>query len=316
MNANCEVGSNTMALQSGASFVPTANTKCRNIIVSNNVFVNDPGASIATCIGVFAYDWGAWTENVIIESNVMVNFVRMVTVQGPFNGVKIANNQSVSVAGASCGLIAGLHMPGIASSYGAQADSFFNDLDIVNNTISSRGQNGFIEIQYTAITTTAYMGVFNISGNVIDATLVLSASVGISVDLTSTTPSNTLLNVENNIVQRYNYAFQLNNCGNVVLANNKSQKNTNYLIQGGNLSFNAYGNITRNGLLFGRSTLASGTIAVLGSDCNTGDNIMVSRYGSSGTLGELSVASVSNGTFTINSSSGADNSSVVWQVIH
>ena len=316
INPNCEVDSNTMALQSGAAFLPTANTICRNIVVSNNVFVNDGSVRIATGIGVFAYDWGAWTENVIIESNVMVNFVRMVTVQGPFNGVKIANNQSVSTSGNACGIINALHMPGIASSYGAQADSYFNDLDITNNTISSRGENGFIEIQYTAITTTAYMGAFNISNNTLDAVTTLSANQGIAVNLRSTTPTNTTLTVENNFVQRYNFAFAIIECGNAVLANNKVQKNTNYLNQSGNLSLNAYGNITRNGLLFGRSTLSSGTVSVITSDCNSGDNIMVSRYGSSGTLGELSVASVSNGTFTINSSSGADNSSVVWQVIH
>jgi hypothetical protein len=240
----------------------------------------------------------------------------MVTVQGPFNGVKIANNQSVSTSGNACGIINALHMPGIASSYGAQANSYFNDLDITNNTISSRGENGFIEIQYTAITTTAYMGAFNISNNTLDAVTTLSANQGIAVNLRSTTPTNTTLTVENNFVQRYNFAFAINESGNVVLANNKVQKNTNYLNQSGNLSLNAYGNITRNGLLFGRSTLASGTVTVVTSDCNSGDNIMVSRYGSSGTLGELSVASVGNGTFTINSSSGADNSSVVWQVIH
>jgi hypothetical protein len=317
ISANCEVGSNTMALQSGAAFVPTANTNCRNIIVSNNVFVNDFGVDIATCIGVFAYDWGAWSENVIIESNVTNNFQRMVTVQGPFNGVKISNNQSVSVASAiAAGRISALHMPGIQSNYGSQANSFFNDLDIVNNTISSRSNNGSVDINLSAITTTAYVGAFNISNNTIDATLVLSGGIGINVYLISTTPANTLLTVENNIVQRYNFGFQIRHCGNVVFANNKSQKNTNYVNQNNNLSFNAYGNVTRNGLLFGRSTLASGTVAVLGSDCNSGDNIVVSRYGSSGTLGELSVASVGNGTFTINSSSGADNSSVVWQIIH
>ncbi len=317
INTNCEVGSNTMSLQSGAVFIPTANTNCRNIVVSNNVFVNDTSARIATCIGVFSYDWGAWSENVIIESNVMINFTRMVTVQGPFNGVKIANNQSVSTAGSTCGLINGLHMPSMASNYGVESDSFFNDLDISNNTISSRGQNGFIEIQYTAITTTAYMGEFNISGNIIDATLVLSDAIGISIDLRSMTPVNTTLTIENNFVQRYNYAFQINNCGNVVLANNKSQKNTNYLIQGGNLSFNAYGNITRNGLLFGKSKLSAGTVTVLGSDCNTGDNIMVSHYDKSGTsLGNLYLSNVGDGIFDINSTSATDDSNVIWQIIH
>jgi hypothetical protein len=318
MSQYCEVGSNTMALQSGAAFAPTNNTNCRNIIVSNNVFVNDFGVDIATCIGVFAYDWGAWTENVIIESNTSSNFQRMVTVQGPFNGVKIANNQSVSVTGGiSAGRIELLQMPGIQSNYGAEANSFFNGLDIINNTISSRGLNGAIDLNLSAITTTAYVGAFNISGNTIDAILVLSGGIGINAYLISTTPTNTTLTVENNFVQRYNFGFQLRHCGNVVLANNKSQKNTNYLIQSNNLSFNAYGNITRNGLLFGQSKLTAGTVTVLGSDCNTGDNIMVSHYDNSGiALGHLYLTNIGNGVFDINSTSATDDSKVIWHVIH
>ena len=317
INANCEALSNTLSLQSATALVPSANSNCRNITVSNNVFVNDAGPIIATCIGVFAYDWGAWNENVIIESNVMTNFARMVTVQGPFNGVKISNNQSVSTSGSQSGIVNCLHMPSMASNYGTEANSFFNGLDIVNNTISSRSENGYIEINYSAITTTAYMGSFNISDNVIDATLVLSSSVGIAANLISTTAANTTLTVENNFVKRYNYAFQFSNCGNVVLANNKSQANTNYLIQGSNLSFNAYGNITRNGLLFGRSKLSSGTVTVSGSDCNAGDTIMVSHYDNSGvSLGHLYLANVGNGTFDINSTSATDDANVVWQIIH
>jgi hypothetical protein len=242
----------------------------------------------------------------------------MVTVQGPFNGVKISNNQSVSTSGGlSAGRIQALQMPSMASAYGSQANSYFNNLDIVNNIISSRSSNGFIDIDLSAITTTAYVGVFKISNNVIDATLTLSPDIGINANLVSTIPSNTTLTVENNFVQRYNYGFQLRNCGNVVLSNNNSQKNTNYLIQSGNLTFNAYGNVTRNALLSGKSKLAAGTVTVLGSDCNTGDNIMVSHYDNTGaSLGHLYLSNIGNGTFDINSTSATDVSNVIWQIIH
>ena len=317
INANCEVGSNTLALQSGAVFLPTANTKCRNVVISNNVFKNDSGADVATCLGVFAYDWGAWSENVIIQSNTFDNFKRIVTVLGPFVGVKILDNQSISSAGFSSGSIAAGHMPGIASSYGAQSLSYFTDLDISSNTVSSIGENGVIDIGYTSITTTAFMGAFKITDNIFNEANVLNSGVCIAVNLRSTVPTNTTLSVESNFVQRYAYGFHLNECGNVVLANNKSQKNTNYLIQGGNLSFNAYGNITRNGLLSGKSKLAAGTVTVLGSDCNTGDNIMVSHYDNSGVaLGHLYVVNVGNGAFDIRSTSATDDANVSWHVIH
>jgi hypothetical protein len=314
INANCEVGSNTLSLQSGAVFLPSANTKCKNIIVSNNTFVNN-SADIAVCIGVFSYDWGAWSENIIIESNSVFNFRRMVAIRGPFDGIKISNNQSNSVAGFPCGIIDIQHMPGIAANYGTQANSFFNALDIAGNTIYSSSDNGFVSVDLSAITTTAYVGSFNISNNTINAK-VISANIGINVYAVSTTPANTTLIVENNFVGRYNYAFQLRNSGNVVLANNNSQKNTNYLIESGNSSFNSYGNITRNGLLFGKSKLASGTVTVTTSDCNTGDKIMVSHYDSIGTLGHLYLSNIGNGVFDINSTSATDDSNVIWQIIH
>lgn len=318
INPNCEIGSNTLSMQSGAVYLPSANTKCRNIVISDNVFVNDSGVNIASCIGVFAYDWGAWSENINIESNNFSNFRRMVAIRGPFNGVKISNNQSNSFSGSfPSGIIDLDHMAGIASSYGSQSNSFFNNLEISNNLISSRGDNGFISLSLNAITTTAYVGEFKVSNNTIDATTTLSANIGININLTSATPTNTTLKVENNFIQRYNYAFQLNNCGNVVLANNRSQKNTNYLIQGGNLSFNAYGNITRNGLLFGKSKLSGGTVTVLGSDCNTGDNIMVSYYDNSGAaLGSLYLANIGNGVFDVKSTSGTDAANVIWHIVH
>jgi polygalacturonase len=315
-SANSEISGLCISLQSGAVYLPSSNTKCRNITISNNVFVNDV-TDVAVCIGVYSYDWGAWSENIVIDSNAAINFRRLVSVKGPFNGVKISDNQSISTSSNVCGIIELAHMAGINSSYGAQANSYFNDLDIVNNTIGSLGNNGFISIDMTAISTTAYVGAFNISSNVIDSTPALSGNIGISVNLRSATPSNTTLTLDNNFIQRYNYAFQIVECGNVVLTNNKSKKNTNYLIQSGNLTFNAHGNITRNGSLFGRSKLAGGSVTVLGSDCNTNDNIMVSHFDNSGvTLGTLYLANIGNGIFDIKSTSATDDANVVWHVIH
>ena len=317
LNANCETGANILSTQSGAAFIPTANTNCRNITIANNVFNNEASANVELAIGVFAYDWGALSENIVIVNNTSSNIKRMVTVLGPFNGVKIIGNQSVSVAGSVSGTINAAHMPAIQSNYGTEANSYFTGLQIANNTISSLGENGFIDLNYSSITTTAHMGEFDISGNIIDATTTLSSNIGISVDLRSSDASKTQLSVEQNFVRRYNYAFQLNNSGNVVLANNKSQNNTNYLIQSGNASFNAYGNITRGGALFGRAKLSSGSVTVSGSDCNSGDNIMVTHYDNSGvTLGILYVSNVASGVFDINSTSATDDANVIWHVIH
>jgi hypothetical protein len=316
INANCEVGSNTLATQCASVLVPGANSVCKNIVISNNVFTNDGGADIATAIGIFAYDWGAWSQNITVEGNSFSNLKRMVAIRGPFNGIKVIGNQSVSAAGFTCGIIDAQHTPGMLSNYGVQANSYFNDLDISNNTISSQSDNGFILIDYSSINTTAFMGAFNVSNNIIDAK-VLSANIGMNINLKSTTSSNTFLSVENNFVQRYNFGFQIQECGSVTFANNRSTKNTNYLIQNTNVIFNAYGNITRNGLLAGKSKLVAGTVNVLTSDCNSGDLILVSHYNNgTATLGHLYLQNVGNGAFDIVSSSGTDDSDVTWQVIH
>ena len=61
----------------------------------------------------------------------------------------------------------------------------------------------------------------------------------------------------------------------------------------------------------------AGTVTVLGSDCNTGDNIMVSHYDNSGVaLGHLYVVNVGNGAFDIRSTSATDDANVSWHVIH
>jgi selenophosphate synthase len=64
---------------------------------------------------------------------------------------------------------------------------------------------------------------------------------------------------------------------------------------------------------YGTATLAAGTVSVALASVDSSTVVLVSRMAPSGTLGHLSVPSVSNGTgFTINSSSMSDASVVAW----
>ncbi len=67
---------------------------------------------------------------------------------------------------------------------------------------------------------------------------------------------------------------------------------------------------------WGQATLASGSVAVTLPSVNANSVVIVSRMTPSGTLGHLSVATVTPGTgFTITSSSGTDNSLVGYAVL-
>lgn len=67
---------------------------------------------------------------------------------------------------------------------------------------------------------------------------------------------------------------------------------------------------------WGKATLVSGSVAVTLPAVDASSVILVSRMAPSGSLGYLSVPSVTPGTgFTITSSSGADNSVVGYAVL-
>ena len=72
-----------------------------------------------------------------------------------------------------------------------------------------------------------------------------------------------------------------------------------------------------NGPSHGRAVLVGGTIVVSASEVQTNDIIQLTRVLVGGTLGHLSVGAVVAGTsFVINSSSGADTSTVAWSILH
>jgi hypothetical protein len=63
----------------------------------------------------------------------------------------------------------------------------------------------------------------------------------------------------------------------------------------------------------GQSTLVAGTITVTNTLATASSRIYVCRQEAGGTLGHLSVTRAA-GSFTINSSSGTDTSTVVWEI--
>lgn len=77
------------------------------------------------------------------------------------------------------------------------------------------------------------------------------------------------------------------------------------------------GNKFSTGPMMGRATLVAGSATVNTAEIQANDNVVLSRVVAGGTLGELSVGTITAGTsFTITSSSGTDTSAVFWQIVH
>lgn len=313
MAANCEVDYNVLTVESGSTIISGNNVECKDINIYANHF-NDANRRTAVTIGVFSYDWGAYARNINISGNTFYNVKRTVTVLGPFSGINITDNMHQGVAGSSTGAIEAANMPGITSVAGVEANSYYDGLSISNNTIASVGQNGSVTIVIPS--TTATVGAFSIVNNIFTSEATETNGIAINVEIVSSAPANNKINIFGNTINWYTTGFQIRNSGVVKLESNSVRAVTNELIQSGNYSLSRVNNTFRGYPLSGTATLVAGTVVVSPADCSVSDIIMLTRSTLSGTPGQLYVASVGNGTFTITSSSATDTSAVNWYVIH
>lgn len=77
------------------------------------------------------------------------------------------------------------------------------------------------------------------------------------------------------------------------------------------------GNRLSTGATMGQVQLSSGTATVSTTEVLAGDNIILSRVHAGGTLGNLSVGTITAGTsFTVTSSSNTDTSTIYWKIDH
>lgn len=77
------------------------------------------------------------------------------------------------------------------------------------------------------------------------------------------------------------------------------------------------GNRYGAGSIQGTATLVAGTVTVNTTEITTGDVVLLSRTTAGGTLGDLSVGTITNGTsFVINSNNAADTSTIAWEIRH
>lgn len=276
-------------------------------VISNNVVTNTQGtgiylASADNCIianNVCAFNGTVQSDATLPVGGIAINGPLCsqtiitgndISSSGKDGIVNSANNYSAITSNtiSSC-TQHGIHLRGINSS-----------LTISNNIVSATTERGI----YDDVSAKTYV---NITGN----TVYSSAVAGIEIN------GATKSNISNNISSGNGTYGILNNGSYNSFTNNVLTSNTTDAMTGVGSGNMRRGNKFTNGENQGTATLSGGTTTISTAEVRTGDIILVTRSTTGGTLGNLSVASITNATsFVLNSSSGTETSSVFWEIVH
>jgi parallel beta-helix repeat protein len=142
-------------------------------------------------------------------------------------------------------------------------------------------------------------------------------SYGIKVASGSYPVSN--IQILNNMIYDFDYAgIQLDQGDVIELRGNIIDNTTIDMgIDGSVTGLSRSNNRLNGGEIQGRATLVAGTVTVSTTEVVAADNIQLTNVVSGGTIGILSVGTITAGTsFVINSSSNTDTSVVFWQIVH
>lgn len=215
----------------------------------------------------------------------------------------------------------------------------FPSVQITNNVLKGRGtdpSNG-VSIAITA----SHAADMVVTGNDIDSFGSSGTNGGIKFSGTGSAQFQRL-KVSDNDIRNASYGVIINQASRYNISGNRFTSIANYGITTAN---SAYGNFINNrslggvvspgiqgldlsqdqasenrwtdGITSGLATLVAGTATVNTTEILTGDRISLSRTTTGGTVGNISVGTITSGTsFVINSSSASDTSVVYWQIIH
>ncbi len=102
-----------------------------------------------------------------------------------------------------------------------------------------------------------------------------------------------------------------------ILGNGLQANTTGAIIDGGAATQAAHNRFSQNGVMRGTAVLVAGTVTVSTAEISAASDVMLTRALVGGTLGHLSIGTVVGGTsFIINSSNGADTSTIKWEISH
>lgn len=322
--ANADEAYSTMTIESG--WWPLVGQPiCKRIRVTDNTII-DASRRQAFAIGVLAYDWGGGPSDVEIAGNNIQGSKVAFYIQGPFDGIKILRNTVTDVSAFlnqtmqdSTGKDQTFKECIPPLPYITQAQSKVDGLRIEGNDITIRGSSAFVPVSISTHRTSAYTGTvgsFHFNDNRLSC-----ASPGTTIALNvifNASVAQGRFYAENNSISGYTTPFLLRSMKRAVLRNNHVPGFT-ALLNAGSSSYgqlDSDGNRTSDGARAGTVTLAGGTGTVNTSEILAGDVVRVSRTLAGGTLGHLSVGTITPGTsFVINSSSGGETSTVAWEIV-
>lgn len=297
----------------------TTNVGTRNVIVCNNVF-DDEFNRQETCVGVFGYDWGLPSIDVQVHNNIILGSKYGIVVSGAYQNVSIRDNDlrgyfSIIYA------VGNTDAPTITSLYGTEANSAMENLVIEGNSQYPVNSTQPFMISYNPGPVSQYQGncgPLRIRNNRIVGTGVAGAGGGVAISANQVTKS-LVAQVDNNITQNCAYDYYIRGCYKLILMNNYANgtKNAFYDTDGSNNYTQRRFNQLGVEQLQGTATLVAGSAFVGTSEIRTGDTVIVSRGIAGGTLGNLSVSNIVDGTsFRIDSSSATDTSTVFYEIVH
>lgn len=310
-------------------------TACTDITVVGNVSDGD----------TYPYQVRVNCARIVYAGNVARNFVNMGMIAqassgNPVTDVVFANNVVYGASGSTDGIVldgatfssvqgnavsGGMTVSGIS----AVTTSGVNPTDdtISNNTIRSLGANAM------GILTAANADRLQCVVNRIDST---NGNRGISVQgASNVVQGNVLTNIGFHAIELTAAATDSIVSGNwikttsgggsgIVCAANNCTVTDNVIRSTAAAALNITGtsvlrtgNTTSTGASSGRAVLVAGTVTVSTAEVLASDNITLSRDVAGGTLGHLSIGTITAGTsFVINSSSATDTSTVYWEIRH
>ena len=297
----------------------TANVGTRDVIVCNNV-LDDEFNRQETCIGIFGYDWGLPSINVQVHNNIILGAKNGIVVSGAYQNVSILNNDLRGYE-ATIGAVGNTNSPTITSLYGTQANSAMENLVIEGNSQYPTSAHSRYMIGYEPGPLAAYSGncgPLRIRNNRIVGTGVIGSGGGVAISANQVTKTLTA-NVEGNITQNCDIDYYVRGCYKLILMSNYANgtKTRFYDTDGSNNYTQRRFNQLTLEQFQGTATLVAGQATVLTTEILAGDTVIVTRGTAGGTLGNLSVSNIVNGTsFKIDSSSATDTSIVFYEIVH
>lgn len=313
-----EIGQQAISLESttiysGTGQFGTQDVTFRNIEIEDLYDTTRPG------IAINSYDWAVPCTDILVD-DLRTNQLRTaVVIAGPYRNVKLTNINPKGGTGGRIQLLAVPQGAGVQTTTVTEANSSYEGL-VIDGVAAVLDANNITTVDIDFTKTPAYTGTVGLVEirNVRLKTLgAQNTAQAIAVNGVAGGAQGRVV-IRHCDVENYVYAFYLRNHKEVTLERNHTRTiGTASVLQSGNGVLRQSGNTWSAGPSAGTATLVAGTVTVNTAEVLAGDTIRMTRQATGGTVGHLSIGTITAGTsFVINSSSATDTSTILWEIVH